>query len=466
MVTDLAEVAEWLDGSPYSLPDDQSERKVLEDMLPRALALEGRCDAVRQRLQAELTNRLSRATRTSEIYESNAIEGKTATLAETFEILSARRMWSAEQAVAAYSLQEVLRQEPKVQDVVGLAAARLLVDEYISSGQRTLAEADLREMHSMILRGHRTAGRYKLYLNEISGSSHTPTAPSDVPAAMGSLVRWARDSPAPLLWKAAATHAWLTHIHPFEDGNGRIARLLANYVLGAGCYPPLIVKSSSDRPRYIAALSHSDSAGDIVPLVRLFVRVLNRGIEFMERPEFAWTLFQKDLQAREQSVHLRWQSTLERFLEEVSARLALAGVSLDVVAVLAASDFELLQQRNRLGNAWLAKAVSRGARRDLLVWVGHVSGSLYQRLERDQVFPSLFLSERDPNPRAAKPYLPSVRGLPAHHDELCLLPDEGRAVLRRGGAIRTLGLPQAAELWATLLTEYLGQMAEEEARSD
>ncbi len=425
----------------------------------------GRCDAVKRRLEVELADRLARVTRTTEIYESNAIEGKTATLQETFEILSARRLWSAEQAVAAYSLQEVLRQEPKVQDVVGLAAARLLVDEYLSSGQRMLAEADLRDMHEMILRGHRTAGRYKLYLNEISGSTHTPTAPSDVPAAMSSLVRWARDSPAPLLWKAAATHAWLTHIHPFEDGNGRMARLLANYVLGGGCYPPLIVKSSSDRPRYIAALGHSDLAGDIVPLVRVFVRVLNRGIEFMERPEFAWTLFQRDLQAREESLYRRWQSTLARFLTEVGARLALAGGSVDVIATLAASDFELLRQRNRLGNAWLAKVATRDARRDLLIWVGHVSGALYQGLESDQVFPSLFLSERDLNPRATKPYLPSVRGLPPHNDELCLLPDEGRALLRRGSRTRTLGLSEAAELWAALLNDYLRQMSGEESDS-
>lgn len=455
-------MAGWLEGSPYSLPDDQHELDLLAEMLPRAAALEMRCGVVRKRIQSELAGYLSKATRTNEIYESNAIEGKTATLRETFEILSVRRLWSAEQAIATYSLQEVLRDEPKVQDVVGLAAARILVDQYLSSGQRPLTEADLRDMHALILKGHRSAGRYKEYLNQISGSAHTPTAPSDVSGAMGTLVRWTRDSPAPLLWKAAATHAWLTHVHPFDDGNGRIARLLANYVLGAGCYPPLIVKSSSDRPRYISALGHSDAAGDIVPLVRLFVRVLNRGIELMERPDFAWTLFQKDLQVREQSLHLRWQSTLARFLEEVSARLALSGKSLTVVTTLAASDFELLRQRNRLGNAWLAKAAGQSGRRDLLMWVGHVSDALYRGLESDQLFPSLFLSERAASPRAAKPYLPSVRGLPPLSDELCLVPDEGRALLRRGTAVRTLGLPQAAELWAALLAKYLDALAVED----
>ncbi len=383
-------------------------------------------------------------------------------MAETYEIIRARRLWSAESAIASYTLHEALSDEPKVQDVVGLAAARILVDQYLENPERPLLESDIRDMHALILRGHRTAGGYKEYLNEIAGSAHTPVTPADVPAAMSDMVRWARGSSAPLLWKSAVVHAWLTHIHPFDDGNGRIARLLANFVLGFGCFPPLIVKSSSDRPRYISALGHSDSAGDIVPLVRVFVRVLNRGIELMERPDFAWTLFQKDLQVREDSLYNRWSGTLDRFLHEVAARLLLSGASVDVVGNLSPSDFELLRERNRAGNAWLAKVRVAGGQRDLLIWLGHVSGALHTRLERDQVFPSLFLSERDPSPRAIRPYLPRVRGQNPLHDELTLLPDEGRAVLRRGQVVTGVRLPEAAELWAALLSDYLRDLVSED----
>ena len=206
--------------------------------------------------------------------------------------------------LARYALQKAFREDSKVRDVVGLAAARILVDEYMANRSRPLAEIDIRDFHGLILASDSSAGRYKQYLNRIEGSAHTPIPPVDVPSAMHEMLVWLQDSHLPVVWKSAVAHAWLTHIHPFDDGNGRIARLVANYVLGEGSYPPLIVKLTSDRPRYIAALGHSDEAGDISPLVRLFLRILTRGVELMERPQFAWDLFQADLMVREQSIYV------------------------------------------------------------------------------------------------------------------------------------------------------------------
>mgnify|MGYP001212327815 CR=1 FL=1 len=72
---------------------------------------------------------------------------------------------------------------------------------------------------------------------------------------------------------ATCAHAWLTDIHPFEDGNGRTARLLANLLLAHGNLPPLVIKHTTDRPRYLNALNYSDEAGDIFPLFRLFMEI-------------------------------------------------------------------------------------------------------------------------------------------------------------------------------------------------
>jgi hypothetical protein len=171
---ELAGIAEGLQASPYSLPDDAANTSILREMLPLAADLEERCMAVREGLAQAFSDRLGRVTRTNEIFESNAIEGKTATLLETRDILDQQSMWDAEAALARYTLHTAIADEPKVQDVVGLAAARILVDQYIAERDRPLNEADLRNMHSLILRGDRSAGRYKQYLNSIGGSAHTP----------------------------------------------------------------------------------------------------------------------------------------------------------------------------------------------------------------------------------------------------------------------------------------------------
>jgi Fic family protein len=454
-VSTLDALVAGLAGTPYSLPDEPEQREVLLDTIRRATELEQRCSAVRLKLAREPGERLYRATRTSEIFESNAIEGKTATLRETKEILDQRRMWNADKAVAQYTLERALQEDTKVVDVIGLAAARILVDEYMSERERALSETDIRDFHALILADDPSAGRYKQYLNRIEGSAHTPIPPVDVPDAMHTMLAWVKECDLPIVWKSAVSHAWLTHIHPFDDGNGRLARLLANYVLGAGSYPPLIVKSSSERPRYISALGHSDEAGDISPLVRLFVRVLRRGVEFMEKPEFAWQLFQADLMVRQQSMHMRWQETIDRFFEQVSARLLLSRMTLSIVGTISASDYTLLSRADPAGNAWFAKAYSRDKQSDILIWIGFTSAQMRRGLELDQFFPSFFLSEKDPDPKAIKPYRPSVAGQEPLHDELCIIADENRALFRRGDIIQRVRLTDAAELFSALLVNYL-----------
>lgn len=70
--------------------------------------------------------------------------------------------------------------------------------------------------------------------------------------------------------KAAWLHHRFTEIHPFQDGNGRVARALATLVfLRAGLFP--LVVRESDRETYIEALESAD-AGDLGPLISFFAR--------------------------------------------------------------------------------------------------------------------------------------------------------------------------------------------------
>ncbi len=59
-------------------------------------------------------------------------------------------------------------------------------------------------------------------------------------------------------------HFRLTAIHPFGDGNGRMARLLMNLMLIRGGYPPVAVRPE-DRKTYLDALERGSLAEDLLP---------------------------------------------------------------------------------------------------------------------------------------------------------------------------------------------------------
>jgi len=81
-------------------------------------------------------------------------------------------------------------------------------------------------LHDLILGGRPGAGIFRTGEVRIRGSKHVP--PRTWPEIMGQMKQWqawSRDNAAaPTLFRATVLHAWLEHIHPFQDGNGRTGR--------------------------------------------------------------------------------------------------------------------------------------------------------------------------------------------------------------------------------------------------
>lgn len=123
-----------------------------------------------------------------------------------------------------------------------------------------------------------TKGAYKTLPNNpkrpVNGEMHEYCPPELVQDEMANLVQWYRDHDAEQEIAPDVKAAWLHHrftqIHPFQDGNGRVARALASLVfIKAGLFP--LVIRDSERKTYIEALEAADQ-GDLSPLIHLFAQ--------------------------------------------------------------------------------------------------------------------------------------------------------------------------------------------------
>jgi Fic family protein len=169
----------------------------------------------------------------------------------------------------------------------------------VVKNDRTITISFIKELHQLITSHQETAeGRdqfgnklqIKLLKGDFKTRDNNPTRPDGtifiycppihVASEMDNLILIYQDllnrEINPLLIATWFHHAF-TQIHPFQDGNGRIARLLASLILIKHNLFPLTVKRN-DKPRYIDALEWSD-LGLPQPLVDLFCETQKRNIE-------------------------------------------------------------------------------------------------------------------------------------------------------------------------------------------
>lgn len=109
------------------------------------------------------------------------------------------------------------------------------------------------------------------------GSVHEYCPPIHVRSEMDQLIAWYDQYGAvnPILL-AAWLHHRFSQIHPYQDGNGRVARVLANLVLVKHQLFPVVI-TRDHRPQYIDALEQAD-LGNLKPLTRLFADVEKKTI--------------------------------------------------------------------------------------------------------------------------------------------------------------------------------------------
>ncbi|OGX88754.1 hypothetical protein BEN47_08390 [Hymenobacter lapidarius] len=223
-------------------------------------------------------------------YNSNAIEGNSLTLGETRSLL-------------LHGLTAAGKPMRDHLDIKGHNEAVLWLEDFVRD-ERPLTEQFIRGMHEVLLgeayytpaqtatgvptRKMIVPGQYKQQPNNVltaTGEMFYFASPEDTPAQMRDLVDWYRtEETAPTMHPvalAAEFHYRFVRIHPFDDGNGRMSRLLMNLILLRHGYPMTVIKAA-DRNPYLAALSAAD-AGDPEPFLRFIIENVEAGLRLMIR---------------------------------------------------------------------------------------------------------------------------------------------------------------------------------------
>ncbi len=196
-------------------------------------------------------------------YNSNAIEGSTLTLGETI-----------------FFLREGLTVEGKpLKDFLDarnhIDAIDFLYD--VISDERSITEGLIKEINALLLKGiehtkkKATPGHYKKTPNTViqfDGTIHEYTDPMHVTTEMEKLISWINENIDKKhgLITGAVAHYNLVKIHPFDDGNGRGARLLMNLIFVKKRLPPAVIRNEKRR-LYLNTLAKADK-GDLEPFVR------------------------------------------------------------------------------------------------------------------------------------------------------------------------------------------------------
>ena len=222
-----------------------------------------------QPLPAEVTGRVEQRLRIESNYHSNALEGNTLTLGETRSLvlhgLTARGKPMREHVDiegydrAVKALSQRAKEEHRLNEPFILDLHRVLLKEPY---EVETSAADGRNTRRPI-----AIGAYKTTPNNIvtsTGETYYFTPPEQVPRSVQALLDWyhAREDKGehPIII-AAIFHYRFVRIHPFDDGNGRMARLLMNRILIDHGYPLAIVRHDA-RDRYLHELERADQTED------------------------------------------------------------------------------------------------------------------------------------------------------------------------------------------------------------
>lgn len=237
-------------------------------------------------LTPDAVGRLAQKLRIEWNYHSNAIEGNTLTLGETRTLI-------------LHGLTARGKPMRDHLDIEGHDDAVRAIEE-AARDDDALNQAFIRNLHRILLKepyempadtpdGRRimrpiALGQYKEMPNNVrtrTGEMHYFAPPEQVQPMMSDLIDWSRakeaESQHPIVI-AATFHYRFVQIHPFDDGNGRMARLLMNLILMRHGYTIAMVQRDG-RDRYIAEIEQAQATGSVAGFIQYIAECCRYSLE-------------------------------------------------------------------------------------------------------------------------------------------------------------------------------------------
>jgi Fic family protein len=260
----------------------------LQSLLTRIDDRKRQLDTLRPTLAQHDRDRIFQKFRLDWNYHSNSIEGNSLTFGET----------------VAFLMEGVTAKGKPLKDHLDLRGHNAAIDFLLAlvKDDRGISESEIRELHRLILvepykvdaetaQGLPTSktiqlGQYKTMPNHVrtaTGAIHYYATPEDTPAKMQELMAWHhenRENLHPLVLAALFHHKFVA-IHPFDDGNGRMTRLLTNLILMQAGFPVIVIKND-EKSAYYGVLSQADS-GVETPLLEFFAEHLLHSLDLYLR---------------------------------------------------------------------------------------------------------------------------------------------------------------------------------------
>ena len=155
---------------------------------------------------------------------------------------------------------------PRVVSLVNNYLDSFLYAITLASKNEPFNENDLKDLHEKVVNGFANGGLYRNVDISIRGSNHTPPSFIKVYDRMKKYFDTINDQNNDLFYNIAFSHLQLMKIHPFLDGNGRLARIVLNYMLLKYGLKPVII-NYSDREKYFELLEEFKVNKNIEPFI-------------------------------------------------------------------------------------------------------------------------------------------------------------------------------------------------------